>query len=136
MALSEPMHDIKLWRSACAGQHMVGGPYHSDLPICAAQEHRLHKAEYAALQYAKRDAVPPLAGTDAFSERAYASAYDKRAANVRFACVVDYLPLCMCRHSCQSRAAEGMQQRVTCTVQVSSGLRDRSTPAPASCPCV
>ena len=77
----------------------------------AAQEHRLHKAEYAALQYAKRDAVPALAGTDAFSERAYASAYDKRAANVRSVFVltwflkgfrdqVDNLPLCMCRHSC------------------------------------
>ncbi|KAK9839477.1 hypothetical protein WJX81_004402 [Elliptochloris bilobata] len=46
------------------------------------QAHRLHTAESAAAHYAKRDAKPPMAGSDAWSARAYASAYDKRAAKV------------------------------------------------------
>ena len=83
MACSTLMHDIKLWGQCLLWPANGGWTLAADLPVRAAQEHRLHKAEYAALQYAKRDAVPALAGTDAFSERAYASAYDKRAANVR-----------------------------------------------------
>ena len=46
---------------------------------------------------------------------------------------MDHLPSCMCRHSCQTCAAEGMQQRVACNASLvsefSSGLRDRSMQA-------
>ena len=69
---------------ALASNGALAEPSISKLSASAApQEHRLHTAESAAMHYAKRDAVPALAGTDAFSARAFASAYDKRAAKVR-----------------------------------------------------
>lgn len=59
----------------------------------AAQEHRLHTAESAAMHYRKRDGAPG-AGADGHSARAYAAAYDKRAAKVRAA--ADALTPCRC----------------------------------------
>lgn len=103
------------------------------LVSAAAQEYRLHSAEGAARHYAKRDAVPALAGTDAFSARAYASAYDKRAAKVRSTFFLNKkahkllfvfnilswigqlsvgFQSCMCRHPCLRCAAEVAQYGV------------------------